>query len=103
MRRIALALVTLFIFAIAAIPADAAPRTPRPSAAKSDGVWHKGYGWGGYGWYSIYGDFVGTDGYTSIGMRYRSNYLGVPGYSRSWFLSPVPSSANSYRPSRSAE
>jgi hypothetical protein len=98
MRRVALVLVTWLALAGIAAPAEAASRPARParpSAARSDGVWQKRDGWGGYGWYSIYGDFVGTDGYTYIGSRYR----GGPGGGRGWFLmGPGPNSATGFRP-----
>ena len=34
-----------------------------------DGVWQRGYGRMGYGWYSVYGDYVGAD-YSSILCSY---------------------------------
>lgn len=40
-----------------------------------DGVWQRGYGRMGYGWYSIYGDYVGSD-YSSIGFGYRNRSSG---------------------------
>lgn len=93
MRRVAFLLATAFVLATFAPSAEAAPRPARPSKAKSDGVWHKGDGWGGYGWYSIYGDFVGTDGYTYIANRYR----GMPGNPRGWFLGPMPILGSGYK------
>lgn len=40
-----------------------------------DGVWQRGYGRMGYGWYSIYGDYVGSD-YSTIGFGNRSRASG---------------------------
>ena len=40
-----------------------------------DGVWWRGYGRMGYGWYSVYGDYVGSD-YSSIGFGYRNRSSG---------------------------
>lgn len=40
-----------------------------------DGVWWRGYGRMGYGWYSVYGDYVGND-YSSIGFGYRNRSSG---------------------------
>jgi hypothetical protein len=93
MRRVAFLLATWFTLSSVAAPTEAAPRPARPSKAKSDGVWYKGDGWGGYGWYSIYGDFVGTDGYTYIANRYPS-----PANPRGWFLGPMPILGSGYRP-----
>jgi hypothetical protein len=90
MQRIALVVVAWFGLCAIAIPTDAAPRPARPSAARSDGVWYKGDGRLGYGWYSIYGDFVGTDGYTYIARRPRSPgnpfglYIGPGSYNNTY-------------------
>ena len=40
-----------------------------------DGVWQRGYGRMGYGWYSAYGDYVGSD-YNSLGYGYRNRSSG---------------------------
>jgi hypothetical protein len=40
-----------------------------------DGVWQRGYGPMGYGWYSAYGDYVGSD-YSSIRFGYRNRASG---------------------------
>lgn len=40
-----------------------------------DGVWQRGYGRLGYGWYSVYGTYVGSD-YSSLGFGYRSRSSG---------------------------
>ncbi len=40
-----------------------------------DGFWQRGYGRMGYGWYSVYGDYVGSD-YSSIGFGYRNRSSG---------------------------
>lgn len=40
-----------------------------------NGVWQRGYGRMGYGWYSVYGDYVGSD-YSSIGFGYRNRSSG---------------------------
>lgn len=40
-----------------------------------DGLWWRGYGRMGYGWYSVYGDYVGSD-YSSIGFGYRNRSSG---------------------------
>jgi hypothetical protein len=96
-RPVALILVTLLTLEIFAVPADAGrPARPAgPSAARSDGVWQKRDGRLGYGWYSIYGDFVGTDGYTYTATPYRPG----PANSRGWFLwGPGPSGATGFRP-----
>ena len=37
-----------------------------------DGVWQRGYGRMGYGWYSVYGDYVGAD-YSSMRYGYYRN------------------------------
>jgi hypothetical protein len=57
---------------------DSAAAAPRSSwnRTSSDGVWQKRYGWGGYGRYSIYGDFVGNDGYTWINYGNRGTVRG---------------------------
>ena len=72
MRGLASAFVAVLVLVVTATPTEAAPRPARASAARSDGLWHKGDGRLGYGWYSIYGDFVGTDGYTYTARRPRS-------------------------------
>jgi hypothetical protein len=41
-----------------------------------DGVWQRGYGRLGYGWYNVYGDYVGNDGYNAIGFGYRNRPSG---------------------------
>ena len=96
MRPAAFALAALLTIAAITAPAEAGtPRRPaRPSAARSDGVWHKGDGRLGYGWYSIYGDFVGTDGYTYTAPR----YWGGPGNPRGWILGGPTGAANGFRP-----
>jgi hypothetical protein len=96
MHRAAIVLVSLLAIGTSTPLAEAAPRRAAgPSAARSDGVWQKRDGRLGYGWYSIYGDFVGTDGYTYTATRYN----GGPGNSRGWFLmGPGPSSATGFRP-----
>jgi hypothetical protein len=96
MLRIALILAAGVLLALIDDTFAAAPRRPAaPSAARSDGVWHKRDGRLGYGWYSIYGDFVGTDGYTYYAPRYRSG----PGGTRGWILTgPGPNSATGFRP-----
>ncbi|HEX7376269.1 MAG TPA: hypothetical protein VF278_04120 [Pirellulales bacterium] len=40
-----------------------------------DGVWQRGYGRMGYGWYSAYGDYVGSD-YSTIGFGNRNRASG---------------------------
>ncbi|HVA46844.1 MAG TPA: hypothetical protein VNH11_10805 [Pirellulales bacterium] len=40
-----------------------------------DGVWQRGYGRMGYGWYSAYGDYIGND-YSWINFRYRNRSSG---------------------------
>src|SRR5512146_654420 len=40
-----------------------------------DGVWQRGYGPMGYGWYSAYGDYVGAD-YSSMRYGYRNRASG---------------------------
>ncbi|HVX13698.1 MAG TPA: hypothetical protein VHC22_21125 [Pirellulales bacterium] len=40
-----------------------------------DGVWQRGYGRMGYGWYSVYGDYVGSD-YSWINYGYRNRAAG---------------------------
>lgn len=40
-----------------------------------DGLWWRGYGRMGYGWYSIYGYYVGSD-YSSIGYGYSNRSSG---------------------------
>lgn len=40
-----------------------------------DGVWQRGYGRMGYGWYSVYGDYVGSD-YSWINYGYRNRSSG---------------------------
>ena len=40
-----------------------------------DGYWWRGYGRMGYGWYSIYGAYVGSD-YSSINYGYRNRSSG---------------------------
>ena len=40
-----------------------------------DGVWQRGYGRMGYGWYSVYGDYIGSD-YSSRGFGYRNRSSG---------------------------
>jgi hypothetical protein len=57
--------------------------TPRRS---SDGVWQKGYGPLGYGWYNVYGDYVGYDGYRAMGIGTR----GYPGRSPACFGPGLP-------------
>jgi hypothetical protein len=96
MLRAALVLASLLALGTSAAPTEAAPRRAAgPSAARSDGVWQKRDGRLGYGWYSIYGDFVGTDGYTYTATR----YYGGPGNPRGWFLmGPEPSAATGFRP-----
>jgi hypothetical protein len=86
MRRTTLILAVLLTLGTVADSAEAGyPRRPAaPSAARGNGVWQKRDGWGGYGWYSIYGDFVGTDGYTYTATRYR----GMPGNPGGWYLGP---------------
>lgn len=42
-----------------------------------DGAWWRGYGRMGYGWYSIYGDYVGSDySWLNYGYRNRSRSSG---------------------------
>lgn len=40
-----------------------------------NGVWQRGYGRMGYGWYSVYGDYVGSD-YSWINYGYRNRPSG---------------------------
>lgn len=40
-----------------------------------DGLWQRGYGRMGYGWYSVYGAYVGSD-YSSVGFGYRNRSSG---------------------------
>jgi hypothetical protein len=40
-----------------------------------NGVWQRGYGRMGYGWYSVYGDYVGSD-YSTLGYGYRNRASG---------------------------
>jgi hypothetical protein len=91
MRRVALVLVTLCVLAAVAAPTEAAPRPARPSKAKTDGVWYKRDGWLGYGWYSIYGDYRGSDGYTYIRNRYPS-----PANPGGWFIGAFPIQQSGY-------
>ncbi|MBS0208057.1 MAG: hypothetical protein JSS27_03790 [Planctomycetes bacterium] len=79
MRRIVLAWFVLLALSVVATAAQAAPRNYSASNPYRPGYWQKGYGWAGYGWYSPYGDFTGY-GYSSIGVRYRGNYVGNPAY-----------------------
>lgn len=46
-----------------------------PNKISPDGFWWRGYGRMGYGWYSVYGDYVGND-YSSIGFGYRNRSSG---------------------------
>ncbi len=40
-----------------------------------NGVWQRGYGRMGYGWYSAYGDYIGSD-YSSMRFGYRNRAAG---------------------------
>jgi hypothetical protein len=40
-----------------------------------NGVWQRGYGRMGYGWYSVYGDYVGSD-YSWLNYGYRNRASG---------------------------
>lgn len=46
-----------------------------PNRISPNGLWWRGYGRLGYGWYSIYGAYVGPD-YSTIGFGYRSRLSG---------------------------
>jgi hypothetical protein len=49
---------------------------PVPNRVSPDGLWWRGYGRMGYGWYSVYGGYVGSD-YSSIRFGYRNR---TPGF-----------------------
>ena len=72
MRRLLLASIAVLALGLAADSAHADWRTyGAVNRVSPDGVWQRGYGRMGYGWYSVYGDYVGSD-YSTIGFGYRS-------------------------------
>lgn len=76
MRRLMLASIAVFALGAAADSAQGDwRRYGVPNRTSSDGVWQRGYGRMGYGWYSVYGDYVGAD-YGSIGFGYRNRASG---------------------------
>ena len=49
-------------------------RTPGvPNKISPNGFWSRGYGRFGYGWYNVYGGYVGSD-YSTIGYGYGYGY-----------------------------
>ncbi|HEX3870259.1 MAG TPA: hypothetical protein VHV77_07485, partial [Pirellulales bacterium] len=60
--------------------ASAAPPRYPPNRTNGDGVWQKRYGPAGFGWYSIYGDFVGYNGYSWFNYGYPGYFRGGPAY-----------------------
>jgi hypothetical protein len=45
-------------------------RTPGvPNKISPDGLWWRGYGRMGYGWYSVYGAYIGSN-YSTLGFGY---------------------------------
>lgn len=82
MRRIVFALMALLALSAVAATAQAARRYTGSSSRNSDGVWQKTYGWGGYGWYSVNGDYIGYDGYSSIRTGIGRNLGGSSAYAR---------------------
>jgi hypothetical protein len=76
MRRLWLAPIAVLALGLAADSAHAGWRTYGTANRTSpDGVWQRGYGRMGYGWYSVYGDYVGSD-YSSLGFGYRNRSSG---------------------------
>ena len=76
MRRLLLASIAALVLGMAADSAHADWRTYGAANRTSpDGVWQRGYGRMGYGWYSVYGDYVGSD-YSSRGFGYRNRSSG---------------------------
>lgn len=76
MHRLLLASIAVLALGLAAGSADAGWRTyGAVNRTSRDGVWQRGYGPMGYGWYSIYGDYVGPD-YSSRGSGYRNRSSG---------------------------
>ena len=52
-----------------------------------NGVWERGYGRMGYGWYSAYGDYVGSD-YSSMRFGYRNRSFGFNRFDNYGFVNP---------------
>ena len=76
MRR--LLLTSIVVLALGAEPdsARAGWRTYGTANRTSpNGVWQRGYGRMGYGWYSAYGDYIGSD-YSSIRFGYLNRSSG---------------------------
>jgi hypothetical protein len=69
-----MAVVALLGLSAAADTADAGRRNSSAPSSGGNGVWQKGYGWAGYGWYNIYGGYVGYDGYSTTRAGYPRIY-----------------------------
>jgi hypothetical protein len=76
MRCLLLASIVVLALGAAADSAHGGWRTYGTANRTSpNGVWQRGYGRMGYGWYSAYGDYIGSD-YSSIGFGYRNRPSG---------------------------
>jgi hypothetical protein len=76
MHRLMLASIAVLALGAAADRAHAGWRTYGTANRTSpDGLWQRGYGRMGYGWYSAYGDYAGSD-YSSMGFGYRNRSSG---------------------------
>ncbi len=92
MRRALLALIAILAVLAVDHSARAGWRTyGTANRTSSDGVWQRGYGRMGYGWYSAYGDYVRGD-YSSMGFGYRDRASGF-NFNRTdnyGFIDPAP-------------
>ena len=72
MRRIVLVAIAVLVLGAVAEAARPAWRNyGAVNKTSGDGVWQRGYGRMGYGWYSAYGDYVGGDYYSPGLNSYR--------------------------------